>query len=89
MQALDFTPREIAEELQRRGDKHLYKLVQDTDSGTVLSSQERRVINKLRAINQPKVTQYVLDGLTMLIRAARTQDDDEEPERERERGDSQ
>jgi hypothetical protein len=55
LEGLEFTPQEIAEELKLRGDKHLYKLVVESQSGLVLSSHERRLINKLRMSNNPKL----------------------------------
>lgn len=82
MQALDFTPQEIAEELKRRGDEHLHRLVAESSSGTVLSSSERRIINKLRTLNSPKVTQYVLDGLAMLLKGVGEKGDDNRSEAE-------
>jgi hypothetical protein len=48
MQALDFTTQEIGEELKRRGDKHLYKLISDSGKGVLLNSQEKLIIDRLR-----------------------------------------
>ncbi|MGD0233279.1 MAG: hypothetical protein ABSC55_01955 [Syntrophorhabdales bacterium] len=44
MQALEFTPEEIAEELKRRGDENLHKLVAESTEGTTLSSEEKMLI---------------------------------------------
>ena len=80
MQALDFTPQEIAEELKRRGDKNLYKLVQDSASGTALTSQERRIINKLRALNSPKVAAHILESLILVEKGGCPEAEEDKPE---------
>ena len=52
MQALEYTPREIAQELKRRGDTHLYKLVQTehTGKGIELDPTEEHLIMGFRAM---------------------------------------
>jgi precorrin-6B methylase 1 len=76
MQALDFTPQEIAAELKRRGDKHLHLLVQESLTGITLSSQERRIINKLRAASNPKL----YDAVLMVINLDRQASKEEQTE---------
>lgn len=48
MQALDFTPQEIAEELKKRGDEHLHKLVSDSKKGVVLTDRQMVVLKKMK-----------------------------------------
>jgi hypothetical protein len=55
MQALDFSPQEIASELIERGDTHLHRLVLESQKGTVLTSQEKRLVDAVRKIDNPKI----------------------------------
>ncbi len=48
MQYLDFTTAEIREELLKRGDKFLYKLIDDSKKGVVLNDQEAFIVKGLR-----------------------------------------
>lgn len=48
MQYLDFTTSEIKEELLKRGDKFLHKLIDDSQKGVVLNDQETFIIKELR-----------------------------------------
>jgi hypothetical protein len=58
MQHLDFTVPEIKEELLKRGDKCLHKLIDDSKKGVVLNEQETIILKGLR--NQPELTPVVL-----------------------------
>ena len=58
MQNLDFTTDEIREELIKRGDKYLHKLIDDSKKGVVLNEQEAIILKGLR--NQPELTPVVL-----------------------------
>ena len=55
MQALDFTPQEIAAELIERGDESLHRLVLESQKGVVLSSQEKRLLDAARETGHPKI----------------------------------
>jgi hypothetical protein len=48
MLVLDFTLPEIKEELLRRGDKYLHRLITDSAKGVLLNDQEKAIIEKLR-----------------------------------------
>jgi hypothetical protein len=48
MLVLDFTLPEIKEELLRRGDKYLHRLISDSSKGVLLNDQEKFIIEKLR-----------------------------------------
>lgn len=58
MQYLDFTTNEIREELIKRGDLYLHKLIDDSKKGVVLNEQETIILKGLR--NQPELTPVVL-----------------------------
>jgi len=49
MLVLDFTLPEIKEELLRRGDKYLHRLITDSNKGVLLNDQEKLIVDKLRA----------------------------------------
>jgi hypothetical protein len=57
MQALDFTLPEIREELIRRGDKYLHKLISDSGKGVLLNAQEKSILDRLR--KQPDLVPLV------------------------------
>lgn len=57
MQALDFTLPEIKDELIRRGDKVLHKLITDGGKGTLLNDEESAIISRLR--KQPDLVPMV------------------------------
>ena len=48
MLVLDFTLPEIREELLRRGDKYLHRLITESGKGVLLNDQEKLIIDKLR-----------------------------------------
>ena len=48
MLVLDFTLPEIKDELLRRGDKYLHRLITDSSKGVLLNDQEKLIIEKLR-----------------------------------------
>jgi len=58
MQHLDFTVPEIKEELLKRGDKCLHKLISDSEKGTPLNDQETIIIKGLR--EQPNMVPAIL-----------------------------
>ena len=65
MQTLDFTPQEIAEELKKRGDKNIYKLVSESPKGMILTSQEKRLIDLLRKKAQPRFVTLLTEMLIL------------------------
>ena len=58
MQHLDFTVPEIKEELIRRGDKCLHKLISDSEKGVPLNDQETIIIKGLR--ERPEIVPAIL-----------------------------
>ena len=58
MQHLDFTVPEIKDELIRRGDKCLHKLISDSEKGTPLNDQETIIIKGLR--ERPEIVPAIL-----------------------------
>jgi hypothetical protein len=58
MQHLDFTVPEIKEELIRRGDKSLHKLISDSEKGVPLNDQETIIIKGLR--ERPEIVPAIL-----------------------------
>lgn len=75
MQALEFTPQEIAEELKRRGDQHLHRLVAESTEGTTLSSEEKMLIERLRAANNPRMYAAVIAIIDLQSPAKEAPDD--------------
>lgn len=57
MQFLDFTTAEIKDELLKRGDKFLHKLISDSEKGVQLNDQETVIIKGLR--DQPEMVPVV------------------------------
>ncbi len=52
MQALQFSPEEIATELKKRGDKHIWRLVAESREKLVLTGREQKIIEGLRNKDQ-------------------------------------
>ena len=63
MQYLDFTTNEIREELVKRGDKYLHKLIDDSKKGVVLNEQETFILTELR--KQPNFVPIIMEQLSM------------------------
>jgi hypothetical protein len=63
MQALDFTLPEIKDELIRRGDKVLHKLITDSAKGTMLNDEESIIIEGLR--KQPDLVPMIRTIVTL------------------------
>jgi hypothetical protein len=67
MQALDFTPQEIAEELKRRGDEHLHRLVESSAIAS-LSASEERLIKTIREAKIPGLAEAVVQLINVMAR---------------------